>query len=258
VRASRWVLREAGGEIPPAYSPVKVQKFRVPTPLAVRKATWTGASTRVPGQPGAVEDTGMCGRSLFGNREISRLTRAACRHWPASGRRGAVADDARPREVRLRHSSYEVGEQSRATDHGADGAKGGGQGKCEPATHAPGAGPGKRVTGTGAHTESCKGKEEGTVHVALLPSQPGNSADRILRSQARGSPRRRRADVAGLRDRPRSQGGDLFAGDQAVVQPTVQGRGCNVQDSRRCRDGHDLAFCSARLALETGDAPVVS
>ena len=72
----------------------QVQKFRVPTPLAVRKATWTGASTRVPGQPGAVGDTGMCGRSLFGNREISRLACGRTR-WPASGRRGAVADDAR-------------------------------------------------------------------------------------------------------------------------------------------------------------------
>jgi hypothetical protein len=46
-------------------------------------------------KPGAVEDTGMCGRSLSGNREISWSTRTASRHWPASGRRGAVADDAR-------------------------------------------------------------------------------------------------------------------------------------------------------------------
>jgi len=27
------------------------------------------------------------------------------------------------------------------------------KGECEPATHAPGTGPGKRVTGAGAHTE---------------------------------------------------------------------------------------------------------
>ena len=69
--------------------------FWVPTPCIWWKATYSGASARVPGQPGAVGDTGMCGRSLFGNREISRSTRTACRHWPASGRRGAVADDAR-------------------------------------------------------------------------------------------------------------------------------------------------------------------
>jgi hypothetical protein len=41
----------------------------------------------------------MCRHSLFGNREVSWLTKAACRDWPASGRRGAEADDARPREV---------------------------------------------------------------------------------------------------------------------------------------------------------------
>src|SRR5204862_7775254 len=32
--------------------------------------------------------------------------------WPASGRRGAVADDARAREVGPRHSSNEAGERS--------------------------------------------------------------------------------------------------------------------------------------------------
>ena len=46
----------------------------------------------------------------------------------------------------------------------------GAEGNAEPATHAPGTGPGKRVTGAGPHTESCKGKEEGTVHRAPPPS----------------------------------------------------------------------------------------
>jgi hypothetical protein len=41
-----------------------------------------GASLRAPIRPGAVEDPGMCGRSLCGNREISCLTRAA---WPTNG-----------------------------------------------------------------------------------------------------------------------------------------------------------------------------
>jgi hypothetical protein len=45
-------------------------------------------------RPGVVRDPGMCGRSLHGNREVSRVT-AALAHRPASGRRGAVADDAR-------------------------------------------------------------------------------------------------------------------------------------------------------------------
>jgi hypothetical protein len=41
----------------------------------------------------------------------------------ASGRRGAVADDVRAWEVRLRHSSYEADEQRGATRRGAGGAK---------------------------------------------------------------------------------------------------------------------------------------
>ena len=46
----------------------------------------------------------------------------------ASGRRGAVADDARAREVRLRHSSWEADEQCGAIHCGAGGAKGGAEG----------------------------------------------------------------------------------------------------------------------------------
>lgn len=76
--------------------------------------------------------------------------------WPASGRRGAEADDARPREVRLCHSSGEVAEQNRGTGSGGDGAKGGGRGEREPATHAPDTEPGKRVTDAGARTDGRK------------------------------------------------------------------------------------------------------
>ena len=54
-----------------------------PTLCIERKATWTGASSRAPGRPGAVVDPSMCVRSLPGNREISPLTNKA---WPASGR----------------------------------------------------------------------------------------------------------------------------------------------------------------------------
>jgi hypothetical protein len=57
----------------------------------------------------------------------------------ASGRRRAVADDARVREVEPCHSSKETGEQSRIEADccgGVGGAKGRGQGECEPArTH---------------------------------------------------------------------------------------------------------------------------
>src|SRR5882762_8211940 len=51
---------------------------------------------------GVVVDTGMCGRSLRGNRETPRPTTGALPVWSASGRRGAVADDARTWGVRLR------------------------------------------------------------------------------------------------------------------------------------------------------------
>ena len=52
--------------------------------------------------------------------------------------------------------SWEADEQSRATGRGAGGAKGGGQGECKPAKHAPDSEPGKRVTRAGAHTAKRK------------------------------------------------------------------------------------------------------
>jgi hypothetical protein len=73
VRASCWVLREAGGEIPPAYSPAKEKFFRMPTSSLRRKAKRAGALVRVPDRSGVVRDPGMYGRSLHGNREISGL-----------------------------------------------------------------------------------------------------------------------------------------------------------------------------------------
>src|SRR5205085_3105681 len=64
----------------------------------------------------------MCRSSLDGNREIPRLASRGAPLWPASGRRGAVADDERTWEVRLRNSSWEADEQSRATGCGVGGA----------------------------------------------------------------------------------------------------------------------------------------
>ena len=46
----------------------------------------------------------------------------------------------------------EADEQSGAICSGVGGAKGGDQGKCGPAKHAPDTEPGKRVTGAGTHT----------------------------------------------------------------------------------------------------------
>src|SRR6266566_5598578 len=114
----------------------------------------------------------MYGRSLCGNREISGSAIGPVGvGWSVAGRRGAVAADARPREVRLRHSSDEADEQSRATGGGAGGAKAGDQGERGSAKHAPGAEPGSRDPGAGPRTASSKAEEEGTVHRAPPPYQ---------------------------------------------------------------------------------------
>src|SRR5580700_2841021 len=63
----------------------------------------------------------MYGRSLYGNREISRSTARDVKGWSASGRRGAVADDARAGEVRPLHSSGEADEQLRGSAGGVGG-----------------------------------------------------------------------------------------------------------------------------------------
>src|SRR6202023_2378088 len=65
----------------------------------------------------------------------------------ASGRRGAVADDARAWEVGRGHSSCEAGEQGRAICCGVGGAKGRGRGECAPSKHAP-----DTVPGSACHT----------------------------------------------------------------------------------------------------------
>jgi len=83
----------------------------------------------------------------------------------ASGRRGAIADDARSRKVRLCHSSWEADEQSGPDRSGAGGAKGEGQGECEPAKHAPDTVPKTRVTGAGAHTASSPSRTQGGSRV---------------------------------------------------------------------------------------------
>src|ERR1700687_5996977 len=83
-----------------------------------------------------------------------------------------AADGGEPFNGRhLRPDSCEADEQSRATGCGVGGAKGGGRGECESAKHGPGTVPGNRVTGAGAHTASCKAKEEGEVHRALPSRQ---------------------------------------------------------------------------------------
>src|ERR1700709_2799552 len=120
----------------------------------------------------------MCVRSLFGNREISSL---ACPRMDrsASGRRGAVADDERTGEVRLRRSSDEACEQGWGTSCGVGGAKGGDQGERGPAPDARGAEPGKRATAAGTCTASSKTAEEGAVHRASTPRHSRPTSDGI-------------------------------------------------------------------------------
>ena len=64
------------------------KSFREPTRLTSWKATWKVTLSRVTFCPCAVRDPGMSIRSLFGNREISRLAEIGfttdC--WSASGR----------------------------------------------------------------------------------------------------------------------------------------------------------------------------
>ncbi len=67
-----------------------------------------------------------------------------------------------------------------------------------PAKHAPGAGPGKRVTGAGTRTTSRKATEEGEVYRAPAPNRPGDAENGVLRDQARRCARRRRHDMGGL------------------------------------------------------------
>src|SRR5215467_14666568 len=132
----------------------------MPTPCIRWKATCPGATSRGPDDPAWSETLACADAPCAGTGRSRDRPFGNCRR-SASGRRGAVADDARSREVRLCHSSWEADEQSGPDRSGAGGAKGGGQGECEPAKHGPGPEPGNRVTGAGAHTESREGKEEG-------------------------------------------------------------------------------------------------
>jgi hypothetical protein len=107
-----------------------------------RGRQYGGDDMRVPCRSGVVKDPGMYRCSLCGNREISSSTLRMA-GWSASGRRGAVADDARDGEVRPLRSSGEAGERLRKNAGGVAGAKGGDQGEHEQARHALDAEPGK-------------------------------------------------------------------------------------------------------------------
>ena len=85
-------------------------------------------------------------KDRVGSWDISCLATGRVPTWSASGRRGAVADDARAREVGPSHSSYEADEQYGAIRCGAGGAKDWDQGECAPVLPVPGSVPGKRAS----------------------------------------------------------------------------------------------------------------
>src|SRR6516164_10800370 len=62
-------------------------------------------------------------KDRVGTWDISRLTVSCSRRRSALGRRGAVADDERAREVGLRHSSCEADERSAAEPTAAEPAE---------------------------------------------------------------------------------------------------------------------------------------
>src|SRR4249919_1013208 len=136
----------------------------VPTPCIWWKATHPSASSRAPDDP-AWSKTLACADAPCAGTGRSRDRPFGNRRRSASGRRGAVADDARSREVRLCHSSCEADEQSGPDRSGAGGAKGGGQGEGEPAKHASDTVPKMRVTGAGAHTASSPSLTQGGSRV---------------------------------------------------------------------------------------------
>src|SRR4030095_11464941 len=111
----------------------------------------------------------MHGRFLHANREIFRSPRMWRHTEVASGRRGAVADDARAAEVGPWRSSAEADEQARAPEGGVGGAKARAQGEHGRVAHAPDAGPGGCVPATRPCTASSKAAEEGAVHGVVPP-----------------------------------------------------------------------------------------
>src|SRR6266436_973189 len=69
------------------------------------------------------------------------------------------------------------------------------RGERDSAKHAPHADADSRVPGAGARTSSSKGQEEGTVHCAAPPRQPGSAPVVVLRPQAERGTGSGRGDV---------------------------------------------------------------
>jgi hypothetical protein len=164
--------------------------------------------------------------------------------WPAARRRGAVADDERTGEVRLRRSSEETCEQRRETDCGVGGAKGGDQGEHGSIQHVPGTEPGKRATGFGTCTSSCKAAEEGAVHRASAPRHGRPASGVVLCAQTQRGTRSGWHDVAVLRSGTgRASSASAHASTQRSVSGTARSAAVHTQAGRQaapigdCRTG---------------------
>ena len=66
------------------------------------------------------------------------------------------------------------------------------------------------------------------------------------------------AQVVGHADAPGGAGGDLLAGDEAVVDPAVQGRGGDAELLGGVGDGEQFAFGRVGVGLVAGDVVVVA
>src|ERR1700676_1485761 len=117
----------------------------------------------------------MHGSSLHGNREISSLTAGGCtRRRPASGRRGAEADDVRTGEVTFTGSTDEVGAQNGLARGGVDGGKRWDREECGTAKHSPDSVPAKLCH---RHTPAYVGPSTAArCHLLAIRTVCGNSA----------------------------------------------------------------------------------
>jgi hypothetical protein len=88
-----------------------------------------GWRDREPPADPARSETLACADAPCAGTGRSRARPQASAVWSASGRHGAVADDARSREVGQVRSPKEVPEQGRATGSGGDGGKAPGRGE---------------------------------------------------------------------------------------------------------------------------------
>ncbi|MCY1530392.1 hypothetical protein D9M68_655760 [compost metagenome] len=183
-------------------------------------------------------------RTLFAREPGDLSSASPSMGWSASGRRGAVADDERTGEVRLRRISEEACEQCREIGRGVGGAKGGDQGEHGSAQHVPGAEPGKRVTGAGTCTASCKAAEEGAVHRSAASRHGRPASGVVLCAQTQRGPRSGWHDVAVLRrGTRRASPASAHASTQRSVSGTARSAAVHTQAGRQtapigdCRTG---------------------